>query len=298
MLHENEVRQMVEKVLAELLQSQSQGQDAGASCCGGGCECSTTIEDGFIDDITVQDLKEEFFVPDPVDREGYLRMKQYTPARLGVWRAGPRYNTLSSLRFRADHASAQDAVFSDVSEEFVKAHQFVEGITKCANKDEFITRPDLGRILSPETVERFKKEQKAGAKVQIMVGDGLSSAAIEANIPDVIPAILQGLRKHGIETGPIPFVKYCRVGAMDHVGEITGADVVCCFIGERPGLVTAESMSAYIAYKPTINMPEARRTVVSNIHKGGTPPAEAGAHIADLLKTILDKKVSGIDLKL
>lgn len=57
-------------------------------------------------------------------------------------------------------------------------------------------------------------------------------------------------------------------------------------------------MSAYIAYKATINMPEARRTVISNIHKGGTPPVEAGAHIAELIKTMLEKKASGIDLKL
>ena len=84
---------------------------------------------------------------------------------------------------------------------------------------------------------------------------------------------------------------------MDPVGEISGADVVCLLVGERPGLVTAESMSAYIAYKPTIGMPEARRTVISNIHKGGTPVVEAGAYIADVIKEMLEKKKSGIDLK-
>ena len=68
-------------------------------------------------------------------------------------------------------------------------------------------------------------------------------------------------------------------------------------IGERPGLVTAESMSAYLAYKPTVGMPEARRTVISNIHKGGTPAVEAGAYIAEIIKNIIDKKKSGIDLK-
>lgn len=68
-------------------------------------------------------------------------------------------------------------------------------------------------------------------------------------------------------------------------------------VGERPGLVTAESMSAYIAYKPTVGMPEARRTVISNIHKGGTPAVEAGAYIAEIIKKMLDKKKSGIDLK-
>lgn len=84
---------------------------------------------------------------------------------------------------------------------------------------------------------------------------------------------------------------------MDVIGEETNADVVCLLVGERPGLVTAESMSAYIAYKPTVDMPEARRTVISNIHRGGTPPVEAGAHIAEVIKTMLDKKASGIDLK-
>jgi ethanolamine ammonia-lyase small subunit len=57
-------------------------------------------------------------------------------------------------------------------------------------------------------------------------------------------------------------------------------------------------MSAYMAYKATVGMPEARRTVISNIHKEGTNPAEAGAHIADILLKMLETKSSGTDLKL
>ena len=130
------------------------------------------------------------------------------------------------------------------------------------------------------------------------MSDGLSSKAIEANTKDVLPAIIQGLQTYGIDVGTPFFVKYGRVGAMDVISEETGADVTCVLIGERPGLVTAESMSAYIAYKGTVGMPEARRTVVSNIHKGGTPPVEAGAHIAEIIKKMLEKKASGLDLKL
>ena len=84
---------------------------------------------------------------------------------------------------------------------------------------------------------------------------------------------------------------------MDAIGEVTNADVICILIGERPGLVTAESMSAYITYKPKIGIPESKRTVISNIHRGGTTPVEAGAHTAELIKKMLDKKASGIDLK-
>lgn len=170
--------------------------------------------------------------------------------------------------------------------------------TMCRDKDEYITRPDLGRQFSAETIEYIKQHTAKGAKVQMMVGDGLSSAAIEANLRDIVPAITQGLKMYGIETGNILFVKHCRVPSMDVIGDVTEADVVCLLVGERPGLVTAESMSAYIAYKPTVGMPEARRTVISNIHSGGTPAVEAGAHIAELIKTMIDRKASGIDLKL
>ena len=134
-------------------------------------------------------------------------------------------------------------------------------------------------------------------KVALVVGDGLSSAAIEANAVDCMEAIRAGLKGYGIEPGKVLFVKYCRVGASDHIGDLTGAEVVCMLVGERPGLVTAESMSAYLTYKPYIGIPESKRTVVSNIHKQGTTAVEAGAHIAELIKTMLEKKASGIDLR-
>ncbi|WP_283704173.1 ethanolamine ammonia-lyase subunit EutC [Clostridium perfringens] len=272
--------QSVEKVVKEVSKNQSQVES-----------------DEFIPDITEIDIKKQLLVDNPADREAYLEMKAKTPARLGLGRAGARYKTITALRMRADHAAAQDSVFSDVSEEFIKKNNLIPVKTMCTDKDEYVTRPDLGRKFSPETIEVIKEKCDKNPKVQIMVGDGLSSAAIEANLEDILPSIEQGLKMYGLNLGPILFVKYCRVPAMDVVGEATGADVVCLLVGERPGLVTAESMSAYIAYKPKVGMPEAKRTVISNIHKGGTTAVEAGAHIAELIKTMLDKKASGIDLK-
>lgn len=255
------------------------------------------VEERFIPDITAVDIRKQFLVPNAADKEGYLKMKSYTPARLGLWRAGPRYMTEPSLRFRADHAAAQDAVFSYVDEDLVKELGFVEVVTECKDKDEYLTRPDLGRKFSNEAINTIKKVVKPNQKVQVIVGDGLSSAAIEANIKDVLPSLRQGLKMFGLDFGEVVFIKHCRVPAMDPIGEATGAEVVCLLIGERPGLVTAESMSAYIAYKPTIGMPEARRTVVSNIHRQGTPAVEAGAYIAEIIKRMLDNKASGLDLK-
>ncbi|MCM3337797.1 ethanolamine ammonia-lyase subunit EutC [Paenibacillus sp. MER TA 81-3] len=312
-MNEKDLKSMIESILNEMVGNKAEQETVAvkpaqteateAPNVGGLVQASMPVEeqadDGeCLDDITEIDLRKLLLVPDPEDREGYMKMKEKTPARLGVWRAGPRYKTITSLRFRADHAAAQDAVFSYVSEEFVKEMNLVPIATMCRDKDEYITRPDLGRQFSKETIEYIKQHTTKQAKVQIMVGDGLSSAAIEANLRDIVPAIAQGLKMYGFEVGNILFVKHCRVPSMDVIGDVTEADVVCLLVGERPGLVTAESMSAYIAYKPTVGMPEARRTVISNIHSGGTPAVEAGAHIAELIKTMIDRKASGIDLKL
>jgi ethanolamine ammonia-lyase small subunit len=306
-MNEQDLKNMIENILAEMVGAKKHEASGNApvndqpqavgSLQPVNIPQDTEADGEILEDITEIDLRKQLLVENPEDREGYLKMKEKTPARLGVGRAGPRYKTVTSLRFRADHAAAQDAVFSDVSEGFVQDMGLVPVMTLCQDKDEYITRPDLGRQFSEETIATIKARTQNGAKVQIVVGDGLSSAAIEANISNIIPAIIQGLKMYGVETGNILFVKHCRVPAMDPIGDATGAEVVCLLIGERPGLVTAESMSAYIAYKPTVGMQEARRNVISNIHAGGTPAVEAGAHIADLIKTMLERKASGIDLK-
>lgn len=300
-MNENDLRQMVVQLVEEMVHKDKLPESTkvkGNQTLQEKKETHTEIEDSAcIDDITEIDLKKLFLVDHAKDKEGYLAMKAKTPARLGIGKAGARYKTLTMLRMRADHAAAQDAVFSDVSEDFIKKNHFVFVKTLCKDKDEYLTRPDLGRRFSSEELDVIRKTCGSNPKVLIVVGDGLSSSAIEANVEDFLPSVKQGLQMFGITIGDILFVKYARVGAMDAIGEVTDADVICMLVGERPGLVTAESMSAYIAYKPKHGLPEAKRTVISNIHKGGTTAVEAGAHTAELIKTMLEKKASGIDLK-
>ena len=256
------------------------------------------IVNGEVRDIGQINIKDQMLVDNPEDREEYMKLKQKTSARLGIGRAGTRMRTEVLLRLRADHAAAQDAVFNDVPTEFLDELGLFEVTTECESRDQYITRPDLGRRISEEGIKTIEEKCKKNPTVQILLSDGLSSTAVEANAKNIIPALLNGLKGYGIETGTPFFIKYGRVGAGDHVGEILNADVVCILIGERPGLTTAESMSAYITYKARPGISEAKRTVVSNIHKDGTPSSEAGAHVATLIKKVIDAKASGQDLKL
>ena len=257
----------------------------------------THYHDGdFVPDVTALDLRKLYLTDNPENKEKFRQMKERTPARLGSGKAGPRYKTLTMLRFRADHAAAQDAVFSQVPEDFAAKNGMAEVQTKCHDKDEYLTRPDHGRCFDEENQKKIRAAIPGTPRVQIVVGDGLSSAAITANAMDCLEAIREGLKLKGIDPGTPIFVRYCRVGAGDAIGDVIGCELVCMLVGERPGLVTDKSMSAYITYKPRTGVSESARTVVSNIHAQGTPAVEAGAHIAGLIEAILRKQVSGVGL--
>lgn len=259
----------------------------------------THYQDGdFVEDVTALDLRKLYLVDDPAAGEAFRKLKQRTPARLGSGRAGPRYKTLTMLRFRADHAAAQDAVFSQVDEDFAQKNGLIPVQTCCRDKEEYLTRPDLGRIFDEENQQILRTAITQKPKVLLVVGDGLSSAAIMANAVSCMAAIRDGLKARGMESGQGIFVRYCRVGAGDAIGDITGCELVCMLVGERPGLVTDKSMSCYITYQPRIGVSESSRTVVSNIHAQGTPAVEAGAHVAELIEKILKNKVSGVGLHL
>ncbi|MBR4972225.1 MAG: ethanolamine ammonia-lyase subunit EutC [Oscillospiraceae bacterium] len=252
----------------------------------------------FVPDITALDLRQLYLTQEPANEARFARMKAKTPARLGSGKAGPRYKTLTMLRFRADHAAAQDAVFSEVDTEFAKKYDLLPTKTRCDSKEEYLTRPDLGRCFDEHNAKAIQGVIDTPPKVQIVVGDGLSSAAIEANAMDCLYALKDGLKARGIQTGKDIFVKYCRVGAGDAIGDITGCQLVCVLVGERPGLVTDKSMSIYITYQPRTGVSESSRTVISNIHAQGTPAVEAGAYAAELIEKILQRKVSGVGLHL
>lgn len=284
MLDEKLIARIVEEVIARL----EAGEAAGSGETGA-CEACRDITAKACRDITMLDH--------PQDAEALARMKKKTTARIGVGRAGPRLNTRTMLTLRADHATARDAVFLDVPGELIEKLGLFTVQTKCAEKNQFLTRPDLGRQLSEEGARAVKERCAPNPDVQVFLADGLSSTAVEANAETILGLLLDALKDRGLTVGTPFFVRFGRVAVEDQVAELVGAKVVCVLIGERPGLGSAESMSAYIAYNARVGMPEARRTVVSNIHKDGISAAEAGAYIAELIEKIYHAKASGVELQ-
>ena len=289
-----QIEQLVKNVASGDGQTSFGGQTSNA----GGYHPEEPVHDVDIEeDITSREVKKRPLIDQPQDPEALERMMRLTTARIGVGCAGPRLKTQTLLTLRADHARARDAVMLDVHQDVIDNLKLFSVQTRCQDKNEFLTRPDLGRRLSEDGVQKVKDQCIEGPDVQLIVADGLSSTAINANIENVLPVLMDGLSAAGLRVGTPFFVRYGRVAVEDEIAELVGAKVVCIFVGERPGLGTAESMSAYLAYNAKIGMPEARRTVVSNIHKDGITAVEAGAYLTDLIQKILDKKASGVELQ-
>ena len=225
-------------------------------------------------------------------------MRKKTPSRIAVGRtgAGSRPRTDTWLKFRYDHAAAVDAVYGEVDPAILEELDVFSVESRVKDKEEYIRRPDLGRKLSDESKRTILERCEKSPTVQIVISNGLSASAIETNIEDVYLSLKQSLNNLNIPIGTTFYVDKGRVALMDEIGDLLTPDVVIILIGERPGLVSAESLSAYLCYKPRAGVIEADRMVVSNIHKGGIPPVEAGAYLGTVIQKVLKYEASGVNL--
>jgi ethanolamine ammonia-lyase small subunit len=233
-------------------------------------------------------------VDKPHNAASIERAQSITPARIGIGRTGTRMLTTSYLQFLIDHAAAQDAVLRDVSDDFLQNMGLHKLETRANDMKSYLMDLDAGRKLSDEAINYLEKNGEKGKDVQIIVCDGLSSSAVEANVVDLLPALIQGLKLKNISVAKPFFIKRARVWVQDEVAAIVNCDLVISLIGERPGLNTDESLSAYMNYRPTEKTVEADRTVISNIHKDGLTSVEAGAYLSDLIEQMLYAKCTGV----
>jgi ethanolamine ammonia-lyase small subunit len=226
-----------------------------------------------------------------------------TPARILVGRSGPAYRTATQLALRVDHASALDAVHAeldlvrDLGRAFVERWRLFEVASRAGSKAEYLMRPDLGRRLADEGMEEVARLCPRGPDLQVIIGDGLSAAAVVSQVPALLPLLEQGASRLGWRFGRPFFVRHCRVGVLNDVGAALRPEVAVLLIGERPGLATAESLSAYMAYRPATGQTDAHRNLISNIHARGVNPSEAAARIIALADLMRRSGSSGVGLK-
>ena len=231
------------------------------------------------------------------------RIRARTPARVLVDRAGVGYRSSTQLELRAAHAAARDAVRAeldidnDLGPELIRRWQLFEAQTEVRSKDEYLLRPDLGRRFNEASALQITSTCPYAADLQIVIGDGLSVTAVAEQVPPLLPLIAEATEHRSWKLGKPFVVRHCRVGIMNHVGELLQPEVVVLLIGERPGLATAESLSAYMAFRPKAGDSDAHRNLISNIHGRGVPVETAALRIMNLAEQMRARQLSGTRLK-
>jgi ethanolamine ammonia-lyase small subunit len=250
-----------------------------------------------LDDPTLPAARQRSGIEKPFNPDGLRALMAATPARIGVGRSGPRPRTAASLLFLADHGVTQDALMHEVDANLLEELGLFSVESQAADRQTYLKRPDLGRKLTEAAKAVLRERCTKNPDVQIFVGDGLSGAAIDHNLRQIMPVLQQGLNSAGLSMGTPFFVKNARVGLLNDVNGIVDAKVCAILIGERPGLARAQSMSIYLGYRPRPESTDANRDAICNIYEGGLNPLEAGAHAVQLVQRMIRDRASGVELK-
>lgn len=231
------------------------------------------------------------------------KVRSRTPARLLAGRSGAAYRTKTQLDLREAHAAARDAVRAELNlarelgDECVRRWNLFDVCSQAANKDEYLLRPDLGRRLHAASRAELAQRCTTGNDLQIVIGDGLSVTAVATQIPPLLSAFHGMAISRGWSIGQIFVVRYCRVGILNEIGELLAPKVAVLLIGERPGLATAEGLSAYMAYRPKAGDSDANRNLISNIHARGVSTEHAAQRILNLAASMMNTQTSGYQLR-
>src|ERR1700716_1946612 len=231
----------------------------------------------------------------------YLR--DLTPARVGLGRAGASLPPKALLDFTLDHARARDAVHAafDVSALISGLSDLGLGAfdvsSRARNRKDYLRRPDLGRTLDPASQHLLASHNGSACQLAIAVGDGLSPTAVNAHAIELVRSLIPRLAVDGIEIGYAVVASGARVALGDEIGAILGARMLVMLIGERPGLSAPDSLGAYLTFAPRPGLTDAERNCVSNIYGAGLGYDEAAFRIAWLVREGLARHVTGVALK-
>ena len=230
-------------------------------------------------------------------------LSKYTEARIALGRAGGSLPTRPLLKFQLDHARARDAVASALNI-FSLENQlntmnlpFIKLNSQARDRAEYLKRPDLGRRLNNQSKTILSQDKRAGSDIGIVVTDGLSAAAIDAQFIPFIHEMIPLLKSKQISFSPICLVEQGRVAIADEIGAQLGARLIFICIGERPGLSSPHSMGIYMTYHPQTGKTDESRNCISNIRAQGLSTKIAARKLMFLIEQSLRLKLSGVYLK-
>ena len=223
---------------------------------------------------------------------------KHTTALLGIGHVGTRYATDVVLQFQAELAVAHEAVAAELPDGWAADHGFLPLVSRVSNHREFLLRPDLGRRLAPDSLQRLRDKAERGPGVQIILADGLSATACMGSGPALYGELKAACERRNVKVGTPVCARFARVWLEDEIGQEVGAKVAVILLGERPGLGTGDGLSAYVVYAPAIGKTDGDRNMMSNIHARGTPPREAAERLAALAHAMIEQKTSGVSLDL
>jgi ethanolamine ammonia-lyase small subunit len=210
-------------------------------------------------------------------------------------------NRIQRLQFMLDHARARDAVHATLDFEAIgqslreRGWSVVHVRAAAGDRAEYLRRPDLGRRLSPAGRDSLEEEMKE-SDIAIVAADGLSALAIETNLLPVLDRLRPILLARDRTIGPLVLVDQGRVAIGDEIGQLLGAKLIVVLIGERPGLSAADSLGAYVTWRPRIGTMDSSRNCISNIRPAGLPPEEAAAQIVDVIELAFKHAATGVRL--
>jgi ethanolamine ammonia-lyase small subunit len=207
------------------------------------------------------------------------------------------------LQFKMAHAHARDAVFSllnidSLIQQLAALQLPAIALTSCAtDKHIYLQRPDLGRRLRPSSQQYLSSLKNDKCDIAVVLADGLSAEAINQHAVPVITSLFAKFGVHSWRTAPVCLVEGGRVAIGDEIGSVLQARLSLVLIGERPGLSSPNSMSAYLTYAPQMGLTDERRNCVSNIRPEGLGYEEAAEKMYYLISEAFRLQLSGVGLK-
>ncbi|MGN6397266.1 MAG: ethanolamine ammonia-lyase subunit EutC [Mucilaginibacter sp.] len=229
------------------------------------------------------------------------QLRNCTTARIAIGRTGNAIPLKQSLAFKLAHAHARDAVYSrlnvDVLTDKLKSFDLplLHVRSQATNRQKYLQRPDYGRRLDDTSKAQLKGY--CGEDIVIIIADGLSAEAVNENALGLLKILIPKFKAADLRVGCICLAEEGRVALVDDIGEGLNAGLSIMLIGERPGLSAADSMGAYLTYKPRPGLTDESRNCVSNIRKHGMSYKQAADKIFYLVNEAFKRKLSGVALK-